>query len=115
MDVDSIVDPLTQIRSEMSFMRLAYEEKIQDLEKRVMELEAERDSSTQVSDVSVTQAMELNSERIARVESDLEKHKASNGFEYSGYFRSGFGVDGNGQTHGVFQGSQCSVKISSWQ
>ena len=110
MDVDSIVDPLTQIRSEMSFMRLAYEEKIQDLEKRVMELEAERDSSTQVSDVSVTQAMELNSERIARIESDLEKHKASNGFEYSGYFRSGFGVDGNGQTMASFKAPNAPSK-----
>jgi maltoporin len=110
MDIDSMVDPLKQIRSELAFMRMAYEEKIEELEERVLELEAERKSFGMVADDGIEETMEVNVQRIARIEADLAKQNTSSGFEYSGYFRSGFGVDSNGQTMEAFKAPNAQAK-----
>ncbi len=104
------MDPLAQIRDELAAMRQAYEEKIQRLENRVMELEAERETHTGTGGQDMLGKVATNESRLARIEADLADRKSANGFEYSGYFRSGFGVDGNGQTLSSFKAPNAQSK-----
>lgn len=101
---------LGQIRSEMAAMRQTYEAKIRHLENRVMELEAGRAIGQSGGEQVVLREMERNTSRLARIEADLAAQQAANGFAYSGYFRSGFGVDGNGQTMAAFKAPNAQSK-----
>ncbi|MGC6456388.1 MAG: carbohydrate porin [Coraliomargaritaceae bacterium] len=113
-EVNPASDPLVELRNEIARMRQSYEAQIQQLENRVLELESERSHtdplSTEFNVRVLPTSGATHEERLTRLESDLSARKANSGLEYSGYFRSGFGVDGNGQTMASFKAPNAQSK-----
>lgn len=131
---ETTADPMADIRAEIAAMRQAYESQITALEARVIELEAERNTdremlvkvqqeadaahaTAQAAVVKANQASapapstdELSDSQLAQIEEALEKFDVTRGFEYEGYFRSGFGVDDDGNTMEAFQAPNSQSK-----
>lgn len=135
---ESAPDPMAEIRAEIAAMREAYESKITALESRVMELEAERkndqamiaevqkeaDAAQATAQAAVAKANrmsaapandELSESQLAQIEEAFDQFDVTRGFVYHGYFRSGFGVDDDGNTMEAFQapGSQSKYRLGN--
>ncbi|WOO41380.1 carbohydrate porin [Rubellicoccus peritrichatus] len=128
-------DELASLKQEIAEMRALYEAQISRLESRVAELEqreaaAKRPAAAEASDRSASIHAVSHADTVAKQQPEamafetraveiqegvmdeafLESQKVTRGFTFHGYFRSGFGVDGEGDTMEAFQAPNSQSK-----
>ncbi len=117
-------DAFAQIRAEIEAMRASYESEIKQLKNRVEELESERvedqaklaqveqravaaeakaSTAANTANSAAAQSDALSEAQMAQIEESFDKFDVTRGFEFGGYFRSGLGVDDDGNTMEAFQ------------
>lgn len=132
----SEADAFAQIRAEIEAMRKSYETEISQLRNRVEELESEREedqvklakveqravaaeakasSAANTAASAAAQSDALTEAQMAQIEESFDQFDVTRGFEFGGYFRSGLGVDDDGNTMEAFQapGSQSKYRLGN--
>ncbi|MFW2405292.1 MAG: carbohydrate porin, partial [Gammaproteobacteria bacterium] len=112
---------LEQLRTDVAELRRAYEARIGNLERRIEELETEQDNApatpakTMANTTSPPLASLSEEEQRSLIEKGLGAYDVSRGFNFHGYFRSGKGIDRDGNVMEPFQapGSQAKYRLGN--
>lgn len=103
------------LRKEIEQLRSTYQNQIQQLEQRVQELEttgaAPSAAGAVAGDSMASSDSSLSPAQLEQIKEELKKDDFTQGFTFNGYFRSGFGVDKNGDAMRAYRAPNAGSKF----
>ncbi len=101
-------DSVDLLRKELEAMKAEYEKRIEALEQKLQDLEGAPAAPAPAPVAAAPAATPGVETRLAVLEEQIER--ATLDFGFHGYLRSGFGVDGKGNTQSTFQAPNSGAK-----